>query len=152
MGKTIATIGNNIRYEKLSDEIRYIKLNDGTNIPIEYFESEQMLLNYLLNKSVRKAQIEQMLKINCSIKIQQVIFSGPATIVFWRDGSKTVVKCTEGDKMDYEVGIAMCTLKKLLGETYVRYKKDVKHIVELKKKHEKIEEDKNGSNPEEQKA
>ena len=133
MARTIATIGNNIRYEKLSDEIRYVNLNDGTNIPIQYFESEQMLLNYLLNKSVRKAQIEQMLKINCSIKIQQVIFSGPATIVFWRDGSKTVVKCTEGDKMDYEVGITMCTLKKLLGDAYTSYKKQVKELIEEKK-------------------
>ena len=28
-------------------------------------------------------------------KVERVIFNGPATVVFWDDGSKTVVKCSE---------------------------------------------------------
>lgn len=28
-------------------------------------------------------------------KVKRVIFNGPATIVFWNDGEKTVVKCRE---------------------------------------------------------
>lgn len=31
-------------------------------------------------------------------KVERVIFNGPATIVFWDDGEKTVVKCRECDK------------------------------------------------------
>ena len=48
-------------------------------------------------------------------KIKNVIFNAPATIVFWTDGTKTVVKCGKGDKWDPEKGLAMACAKKLLG-------------------------------------
>lgn len=44
--------------------------------------------------------------------IERVIFNGPATIVFWPDGTKTVVKCDENDPWDPEVGILLCIIKK----------------------------------------
>lgn len=47
--------------------------------------------------------------------IKKVIFNDPATIVFWSDGSKTVVKCQEGDTYSEELGLAMCISKKYLG-------------------------------------
>ena len=47
--------------------------------------------------------------------IENVIFNEPATIVFWADGSKTVVKCGEGDNFDPEKGLAMAIAKKYLG-------------------------------------
>ena len=47
--------------------------------------------------------------------IEKVIFNYPATIVLWKDGSKTVVKCQEGDIFDAEKGLAMCFAKKALG-------------------------------------
>lgn len=47
--------------------------------------------------------------------IEKVIFSYPATIVFWNDGTKTVVKCQEGDTFDREKGLAMAIAKKYLG-------------------------------------
>ena len=47
--------------------------------------------------------------------IENVIFNDPATIVFWADGSKTVVKCGEGDTFDPEKGLAMAISKKYLG-------------------------------------
>lgn len=50
-----------------------------------------------------------------SINPTKVIFNGPATIVFWDDGTKTVVKCTERETFDYEKGVALCYMKKLLG-------------------------------------
>lgn len=46
-------------------------------------------------------------------RIKKVIFNGPATIVFWLDGTKTIVKCGPGDEFDPEKGIAMCFVKKL---------------------------------------
>lgn len=46
---------------------------------------------------------------------KKVIFSGPATTILWRDGTKTTVKCARHDIYDEEVGIAMCYLKKMLG-------------------------------------
>lgn len=39
--------------------------------------------------------------------IKQVIFNGPATIVYWKDGCKTIVKCQEGAVNDPEKGLAM---------------------------------------------
>lgn len=58
----------------------------------------------------------------CSVPItprkprpKKVIFSGPATTIIWKDGTKTTVKCQEGDEWAPDVGIAMCYLKKMLG-------------------------------------
>lgn len=49
-------------------------------------------------------------------KPKKVIFSGPATTILWNDGTKTTVKCQEdAEYFDEEKGIAMCYLKKMLG-------------------------------------
>lgn len=48
-------------------------------------------------------------------KIRKVIFSNPATIILWADGSKTVVKCGEHDAYDPEKGLAMAIARKALG-------------------------------------
>ena len=46
--------------------------------------------------------------------IKNVIFNDPATIVFWNDGTKTVVKA-QNEKFDPEKGLAMAIAKKSLG-------------------------------------
>ena len=46
--------------------------------------------------------------------IKKVIFNNPATIVFWSDGSKTVVKA-HLDDYDPEKGLSMAIAKKALG-------------------------------------
>lgn len=55
----------------------------------------------------------------CSIgprdPIDRVIFNDPATIIFWNDGSKTVVKCGPDDTFDKEKGLAMGIAKKFFG-------------------------------------
>lgn len=56
--------------------------------------------------------IKEMQKVKKSINkpvtnpIEKVIFNPPATIVFWKDGSKTVVKA-QGDVFNPETGLAM---------------------------------------------
>lgn len=47
--------------------------------------------------------------------IKKVKFNPPATIVFWTDNTKTVVKC-KGEDYDPEKGLAMCISKKVLGD------------------------------------
>ena len=47
--------------------------------------------------------------------IKNVIFNPPATIVFWADGTKTIVKKGENDIFDPEKGLAMAIAKKALG-------------------------------------
>lgn len=51
------------------------------------------------------------------LEIENVIFNDPATIVFWSDSTKTVVKCQPGDKFDPEKGLAMAIAKKMIGNT-----------------------------------
>ena len=46
---------------------------------------------------------------------KKVIFSGPATTILWKDGTKTTVKCQDEDVWADDVGVAMCYLKKMLG-------------------------------------
>lgn len=47
--------------------------------------------------------------------IDDVIFSGPATVVKWKDGTKTVVKCNKGENFDPEKGLVIAITKKALG-------------------------------------
>lgn len=48
-------------------------------------------------------------------EIKDIIINDPATIILWKDGTKTVVKCQPGDVFDSEKGIAMAILKKMYG-------------------------------------
>ena len=52
------------------------------------------------------------------IKVEKVIFNNPATIIFWSDGTKTVVKCGENDTYDKEKGFFIACAKKLFGNDY----------------------------------
>lgn len=56
-----------------------------------------------------------------AMEIKDVIFNDPATIVFWADGTKTVVKCQEGDVFDPEKGLAMAIAKKVYGNKHDYY-------------------------------
>ena len=56
---------------------------------------------------------------------KKIIFNGPATIVMWTDGTKTVVKQSEHDLYDYEKGFAMCVVKKVFGDQYNHIRKMV---------------------------
>lgn len=44
--------------------------------------------------------------------IKKVIFHDPATIIYWNDGTKTVVKVQDGEQFDPEKGMAMAICKK----------------------------------------
>ena len=61
-------------------------------------------------------------------KIERVIFHDPATIVYWMDGTKTVVKA-QNEKFDKEKGLLAAIAKKVYGNkgsfNYV-----IKHYVE----------------------
>ena len=34
------------------------------------------------------------------------------TVVLWKDGTKTIVKCQEGEEFDAEKGVALCFMKR----------------------------------------
>lgn len=58
------------------------------------------------------------IKMKIIINIEKVIFNPPATIVIWKDGTKTVVKCAEGDEYNHSAGIALCVMKKVCGDSF----------------------------------
>lgn len=62
---------------------------------------------YCLNSALRDVRNKQDL-------IKDVIFNNPATIVYWVDGTKTVVKA-HNEKFDPEKGLAMAICKRFLG-------------------------------------
>lgn len=53
--------------------------------------------------------------VRSTAQIRKVIYNDPATIVLWDDGTKTVVKCHDGDTYSKQVGLLMCIAKKLYG-------------------------------------
>jgi hypothetical protein len=62
-----------------------------------------------------KLKIEKFLGEVVRPQIKDVIFNAPATIVKWDDGTKTIVKCGDGDKYDKEKGLALAIAKKYYG-------------------------------------
>ena len=68
-------------------------------------------------KNIYKRMVNSMYGTNPYYRpeIKNVIFNDPATIVFWTDGTKTVVKCQEGDEFDPEKGLTMAIAKKAYG-------------------------------------
>ena len=69
----------------------------------ENFFEDYIALRYLSNMNPAK------------FYIKKVVFNNPATVVFWQDGTKTVVKCQDGDTYNKETGLALCFAKKALG-------------------------------------
>lgn len=61
-------------------------------------------------------------KTNKTPTIENVIFNPPATIVFWSDKTKTIVKADyDYESYDPEKGLAMAIAKKLLGDNKSKY-------------------------------
>lgn len=98
---------NKIREEDLMTKSCGISID---RIPYGVYGSRgQVLLGP--NVHTRKSQLKGMY----FRLIKKVIFNEPATIVFWSDGTKTVVKCGEDDIWDPEKGLAMAVTKKFFG-------------------------------------
>lgn len=72
------------------------------------------------------AQVFDMRPYPPNMEYNKVIFNNPATIVYWRDGTKTVVKCDEKDEYIPMLGLALCFMKKALGNKS-RHLNDVLH-------------------------
>ena len=58
------------------------------------------------------------IKMNLVPPIKDVIFNDPATIVFFEDGTKTVVKTMEGQEFDPDYGFMACLVKRAYGEDF----------------------------------
>lgn len=65
-----------------------------------------------------------------SITPKRIVRNGPALIVFWENGQKTVVKCHDED-FDPEKGLAMALAKRMWGRAQtVKYVNMIENQVE----------------------
>ena len=92
-----------------------------TNRPWELSDYSEILRQCYLPTELRKPNVVACIKeettMNCDIRsnIKDVIFNYPATIILWKDGTKTSVKAGKNDKYDPEKGFAMAIAKKMFG-------------------------------------
>lgn len=101
--------------QKTSDAAmsRYIKYkNDMKQVRNQTYSSTVKLMENLKYLSTKQSVFSDT--VSSIPEIKSVIYNDPATIVFWEDGTKTVVKC-KNEKFDPEKGLAMAFSKKMLG-------------------------------------
>ena len=92
--------------EHILDSLRYVHLAD--RICEEVFKKEAANMT--------------------AASIKNVIFNPPATVVYWTDGTKTVVKCNENDIFDPEKGLALAVAKRCAGN-HGAYYAEIRHWV-----------------------
>lgn len=93
-----------------------------------FFDDE--MLDYLLGdimkqkakqgeEEIKKAAEDKKKKEikNFANSIDHVLFNKPWTIVFWKNGDITRVKCQKGDTYDAEKGFAIAVIKHMFGDT-----------------------------------
>lgn len=96
-----------------------ILLRKDATMSNQEFSPEKFVndVNRALSKLIFKSGEPYVIypKENLIPPIEKIIFNPPATIVFWDDGEKTVVKCKESDEFDYECGLAFAIAKRYFG-------------------------------------
>lgn len=75
--------------------------------------------------------------------IKHAYFNNPVTVIIWTDGTKTIVRCGEGDTYDPEKGLAMAMAKKALGNRRIYYDIFKKWLPEEKEVEVKLTKDDN---------
>ena len=130
----IGRVGTVVRSKMSFDGVKYFVLVDGFDNP-HIHDGTCLYSSSNLNPwlgDTKEAVLAARIRYNNMIadnenriskllpKIKNVIYNRPATIVFWKDGTKTVVKC-ENEEYDPEKGLAMAIAKKALGNNYHYY-------------------------------
>ena len=105
-------------YEEIK---RLAKLGETRVMPPRYDSSAVEVGVYPYNKLYITKKEE-----NWEPYIEKVIFNPPATIVFWKSGGKTVVKCNEPDEYDKAKGVALCYMKKALMNSSGEFNKQLR--------------------------
>lgn len=90
------------------------KREENRNIPIHWFKTIDEKGDLKTKGFVDADDFLRIVRENKPATIKNVIFNDPATIVFWEDGTKTVVK-VENEPFDEEKGLAMAICKRTCG-------------------------------------
>jgi hypothetical protein len=86
----------------MNRDVKNVVVNADSSVTVFYTDGSSTKIGNGFVESGRQSALH---------KIKNVIFNDPATIVFWNDGTKTVVKCGKDDKFDPEKGLAMAISK-----------------------------------------
>lgn len=70
--------------------------------------------------------------------IKKVIFNGDRTIILWKNGTKTVVKCADDEEFDYYSGFCAALAKKIFGSTAKAQRFMESKMVDQNSKEDKI--------------
>ena len=96
------SINNNNGYTyRVSDGIPFIEMTAEINSG-----AWDLLIGKPANKSKPAAP-----------SVKRIVYHDPATIVFWQDGTKTVVKCMDGEPFEKYAGFCAALAKKVFGST-----------------------------------
>lgn len=89
-------------------------------LPAGYYR--KTVVDYCGNNVIVRSKVAEKIKNPCLYlpKIKKVIFNPPATIIFWQDDTKTVVKAVN-EPYDPEKGLAMAISKKAFGNNQSYY-------------------------------
>lgn len=141
---TIQAIKNHVRMKLIGGWKPKWAMVDDIHVkyhpkPIHLDKEQFIINNYfnnLINDILGTNKEVNMNTVYRKLAIMDVIFNGPATIVIWSDNTKTVVKAQDGEKIDYEKGLAMAISKKFLGNKgnyYNTFEKYLKNAPVVKK-------------------
>lgn len=102
--------------------------NDAFNISMDLFDQiiddlarhQKCVQEAAKQKAVETPapkQTQHVCHCNCRKlpEVKNIIFNDPVTVVFWKDGTKTIVKASNGDKFSKELGVVYSVFKKLYG-------------------------------------
>lgn len=126
------------------NQLGAIVTDSSTNlVNTSYTFYDEKMLDYLLDDIIKKKakEAEEKLKIKANKKymkfaddisdcIDRVIFNKPATIIKWKSGDKTVVKCGPDDEYDPEKGFILCLVKHFIFSDTGYYNKLIKKWVD----------------------
>ena len=107
--------------QRISGEVYDCKIeSDGIyerpKYEVKFFADAAFPSGYYWKKEEKALDLSQNVK-NLALTARKVVFNPPATVVLWEDGTKTVVKCDKDDRFDEMKGLALCYMKKALGNT-----------------------------------
>ena len=107
-------IGTDVSYDVASNRTDVnLKLAFDGLMPADDVEK---LMRDAVTQFFRNMYHKPTSQITNRLAIDRVIYNGPATIVFWKDGTKTVVKCHGDDVFSERVGLLMCIAKRAYGD------------------------------------
>jgi len=123
-------------YRKEEENVKLLKRTVNSIYGVSNIKEKPVVCDEVHDKSQNDTEAKPERKlvwthnvIPVNLKIKKVIYNYPATIVFWNDDTKTVVKAQGDDVYDPEKGLAMAICKKTMGNnTRDYYKIFLKHL------------------------